>query len=176
MMMSCVMGNHVLLYYEAKPKRGEMFVIGRFVDYYSILGIPATATSDEILTALSSAETHLREGGPHAAGTERAILLRRARKVLCDEQHRMMYDIMGKDVTVDEPPAAQPAPRRKLDSERALAGIDEELAKKAEHLQMMDKEKKQKARRVYVYTVIFVTCVVAAYAALSKVLSLFFGP
>ena len=168
-------------------------MIGRFVDYYSILGIPATATSVEILTALSAAETHLGEAGLHAAGTERAILLRRARKVLCDEQHRMMYDIMGKDVTADEPveafapsealpedrayrePAAQLASRRRLDYERALAGIDEELAKKAEHLRMMDKEKKQKAKRVYIYTVIFVSGVVAAYASLSKVFSLLFG-
>ncbi len=78
--------------------------MGRFIDYYAILNLPATASAEEIEKALGAEGGRLRDnvGLSPADRDERLRFLSRARTVLCDEQNRMMYDIMGKDVSADE--------------------------------------------------------------------------
>lgn len=82
----------------------------RLVDYYAILNVSTTASLGDIQRALGAASERLAQGAAAGADRDEALrLLSRARTVLCDDQNRMMYDILGEDVTANEP-AAPPAP------------------------------------------------------------------
>ena len=90
----------------------EGIAISRFVDYYAILNVSATASLEEIERALAAAFERLQGNGmlEPADRDEQSRMLSRARTVLCDEQNRMMYDILGKDITTDEIPVEQSKP------------------------------------------------------------------
>lgn len=90
--------------------------MGRFVDYYALLNLQTTASPDEVDAALAAAEIRLRNNhflSPMEA-QDFARKLSRARVVLGDENNRMTYDILGKDVTegiaekIPVPEVAQP--------------------------------------------------------------------
>lgn len=105
-----------------------------------MLNLPATASAEEIERALDAEDARLRENTalPPVDRDERQRMLARARMVLCDEQNRMMYDIMGKDVSADEswiapesravvpapaPPSISPAPPASPESAVHPAGV-----------------------------------------------------
>lgn len=144
----------------------------RFVDYYQLLNLHTTASSEEIQAALSTAEARLRDNqfpSPQEA-REFEGMLSRARTVLGDENNRMMYDILGKDITAEdavnvsapaapifEPSAQDVFPDEgvlkqsktpsKPDSEKAFEHLCEELDRKADRLRQMDEENKGASRR-----------------------------
>lgn len=154
--------------------------MNRLVDYYAILNVSVTASPETIRRALDAAAARLAEGAGYdsAAGRdERQRLLSRARTVLCDEQNRMMYDILGKDVTADEiaaeehgavapppvppvlhaslgqravpaaPAGERPKTQRELDAEAAYERLCAELDRKAERLRMAEEERGGAFRR-----------------------------
>lgn len=71
-----------------------MIRIGRFVDYYTELKIPADATQEDIVRAYNARIVELDGLLPEIAAQRRTIL-DRAYAILSDEAARFAYDVNG---------------------------------------------------------------------------------
>lgn len=70
-----------------------MMTTTHFLDYYSVVGVPSTASIDEIRTAIRN-EIHflLDSDIEDSVVFERCTLLYKIQEILCDESLKAIYD------------------------------------------------------------------------------------
>lgn len=71
-----------------------MSATANFVDYYAVLGLPTTASIDEIRRTIREKTDFLldTEDSEDSAVYDQCILLREIEYILCDESRRAKYD------------------------------------------------------------------------------------